>query len=327
MTGESGAGTPRVSVVTPAFNESANLPVLYQHLVQVMNGLGDWEWIVIDDHSRDATFQVIQGLAAADRRVHGVRLARNSGSHLALACGLKAARGECAVLLAADMQDPPETVPALLEKWQAGAHVVWAVRAKREGVKAHMLWVSHLYYWIMRRVIGLTTMPPTGADFFLLDRRVIDVFREFQETNVSLLALIVWMGFRQEYISYVKQARLHGTTGWTLKKMLKLLADSVTSFSEVPIRLMSYTGLVISGLGLVDAVFEGFRAFTGWPGPSWGPLLAALLIVGGLQILAMGVLGEYVWRALDESRQRPRFLIEDATREIQSIVLDRRFMR
>ncbi len=320
--------TPVISLITPAFNESANLPVLYERLARVMDALGvSWEWVVVDDHSRDKTFDVIRGIAAADPRVHGVRLARNSGSHLALSCGLRAAQGECGVVLAADLQDPPETVGELLEKWRAGAQVVWAVRAKREGVKAHMVFFARVYYWVMRRIIGIREMPGTGADFFLLDRRVIDSLNEFHEANISVLALITWMGFRQDHIDYVKQARLYGTTGWTWKKIFKLVVDSVTSFSYLPVRLMSYTGFALLCLGLIYAAFEILRAISGASAAFWAPVLAAVLIVGGLQILFMGVLGEYIWRTLDEARRRPRFLVEDATPEIQRIVLDRGFGR
>lgn len=323
-----GPPLPSISIVTPAFNEAANLPVLYERLVTVMAGLGrTWEWIVVDDHSRDNTFAVIRGISAGDARVHGIRLARNSGSHLALSCGLKVARGECAIVLAADLQDPPETVGELLERWEAGAQVVWAVRAKREGVKAHMVMFARIYYWTMRHVIGLKEMPGTGADFFLMDRRVIDVFSEFREANVSVLALITWMGFRQDHIYYVKKARLYGTTGWTWKKIFKLTVDSITSFSYVPIRIMSYTGILLGCLGLIYGAWQAIRALSGWPTAPWAPVLTAILLVGGLQFLSMGILGEYVWRALDEARQRPRFLVEDATPEVQRVVLDRGFIR
>ena len=305
---------PAISIVTAAFNEAANLPVLYQRLVDVMRGLEpSWEWIVVDDHSRDSTFEVIRGIAAADSRVRGLRLARNSGSHLALACGLNACSGKCAVMLAADLQDPPETVAPLLEKWRAGAQVVWAVRALREGEKASTLLFARFYYWIMRTVVGLQDIPATGADFFLMDRRVIDAFRQFQESNISMLALITWMGFRQDRIEYVKQARLHGSSGWSLGKKLKLLVDSVTSFTYLPIRMMSYLGFCLALLGFVYAGFVAIHALYGIPVQGWASLMVVVLIVGGFQILLMGVLGEYIWRTLDETRRRPRFLVEDAT--------------
>lgn len=305
---------PVLSVVTPAFNEASNLPVLYRRIDEVLRTAGvSWEWMVVDDHSRDSTFEVVRSIAAVDPRVRGIRLARNSGSHAALSCGLIQCRGSCAAFLAADLQDPPEAILALLEKWRAGAQVVWAVRAQREGEKASTLLFARFYYWIMRRVVGLREMPSEGADFFLLDRRVMDAFRQFRESNLSMLALITWMGFRQARIEYVKQARLHGASGWSFEKRLKLVIDSVTSFTYLPIRLMSYSGFLIALCGFLYAAFLVWNAFAGHPAEGWTSLMVVVLVIGGFQMLLLGVLGEYIWRALDEARRRPRYLVEDAT--------------
>jgi len=315
MTRERGAAAAvQVSVVTPAYREAENLPALYQRLRAVLDGLGvDWEWIIVDDHSLDGTFAVVHDIAARDPRVRGIRLARNSGAHIALSCGLDAARGECAVALAADLQDPPEVVPQLLDEWRNGSHVVWAARAERQGETAVTKGFSRLYYWLMRNLVGLDSTPAMGADFLLLDRRVLDALREFGESNVSLLALITWMGFRQTSITYTKQARLYGASGWTLKKKLKLLVDSVTAFSYTPIRFMTYLGFVVAMIGFVYAATVIVNAIVGAPVAGWTSLIVIVLILGGIQMLMMGVLGEYLWRALDESRRRPRFIVEDTT--------------
>lgn len=321
---QGGAGTDRrvgtpgvvVSIVTPAYREAENLPVLYERLRAVFETAAvDWEWIVVDDHSPDATFAVLRDLAAADPRVRGIRLARNSGAHTALTCGLQVARGECAMTLAADLQDPPEITPQLLEAWRAGAHVVWAARAEREGESSATKGFSRLYYWVMRRLVGLENTPALGADVFLVDRRVLAALREFGEGNVSLFALITWVGFRQATITYVKQARLYGASGWTLQKKLKLLADSVTAFSYMPIRVMSYTGFAVALIGFAYAASVVINAMIGHPVAGWTSLIVIVLILGGVQMLMMGVLGEYLWRALDESRRRPRFLVEETTPE------------
>ena len=301
-----------LSIVTPAFNEARSIPALHERLTAVLSGLElRWEWVVVDDHSPDGTWAVLRELAAREPRLKAVRLARNSGSHAALACGLQHAAGDCAVVLAADLQDPPETLPALLEKWRAGAKIVWAVREGREGESAATKGFARLYYSIMRRFVGISEMPATGADFFLLDRRVIDVLKVFKESNVSLLALLTWMGFKQDRISYVKQARQHGRSGWNLEKKLKLVVDSVTSFTYKPIRFMSYAGFVVALAGFFYALVVVVNALVGRPSPGWSSLMIVLLLVGGLQMLMMGVLGEYVWRALDEARGRPRFIVED----------------
>lgn len=303
-----------ISIVTPAFNEVQNLPVLYERLRRTMESQEvDWEWIVIDDHSDDATFGVIAELARRDPRVRGVRFARNFGAHTALTCGLHEARGDCVAALAADLQDPPEVLPQLIERWREGAKVVWAARAGRVGEKAATIGFSRLYYWVMRHVVGMREMPAAGADFFLLDRAVVEAFRGFNESNASILALITWMGFPQTTIGYGKEARLHGRSGWSLRKKLKLVVDSVTSFSYVPIRFMSYLGFVVGVLGFLYAGFVVLNYVNGKPVEGWSSLIVVVLLVGGVQMVMMGVLGEYLWRALDESRRRPRYIVEATT--------------
>jgi glycosyltransferase involved in cell wall biosynthesis len=307
-----------LSVVTPAYNEAGNLPLLYERLSNIIKSLGvDWEWIVIDDHSSDGTFAVIADIASRDSRVHAIRLARNFGSHMATTCGLFHAKGDCAAIMAADLQDPPEALPALLKQWLGGAQVVWAARGRREGEKATTIGYSRLYYMLMRYIVGFRDMPATGADFFLVDRHVLNAFRQFKESNVSIMALIGWMGFRQETIGYVKESRLHGSSGWTLKKKLKLLVDSITSFTYLPIRLMSYLGFVVALAGFIYAGIVIANSLAGHPVEGWSSLMVVILVVGGIQMLMLGVLGEYLWRALDESRGRPRYLIE-ATTDVQA---------
>ena len=304
---------PDISFVSPAYRESKNLPVLYDQIKAVMKGLGrTWEWVIVDDHSPDDTFGVITELARRDERVRGVRLARNYSSHTAITCGLHHARGACAVVLAADLQDPPEIVPEMLIPWERGAQVVWAVRGKRLGEKRRTLFFSRLFYFFVRNFVGMKEMPETGADFFLLDRRAIDGFCQFGETNVHILALITWMGFRQETIVYTKQARLHGESAFNFEKRMQLVLDCVTSFTTRLIRLMGLVGFLVALAGFFLAgriIWEVFVLETG-PPEGYASLMVALLVIGGVQMLMMAVLGEYLWRALDEARKRPRFLIE-----------------
>lgn len=302
---------PLLSVVTPVFNEAENLTIIYERFKAVFASVDvDWEWIVVDDHSTDNSFQVILSIAKKDGRVKGIRFARNFGAHKAITCGLHHARGNCCIAMAADLQDPPESIPDLIAKWREGAQVVWAVRASREGEKKTTILFARIYYWLMRNVVGLREIPSTGADFVLMDRIAVDAFNSFQESNVSILALINWMGFRQAAIPYDKKARIRGRSGWTLEKKLKLLIDSVTSFSYFPVRFMSYFGFLIAAIGFIYAIFLVFNAIIGHPVQGWTSLMVVVLILGGIQILMMGVLGEYLWRSLDESRRRPRYLIE-----------------
>jgi glycosyltransferase involved in cell wall biosynthesis len=297
-----------ISIVTPAFNEAANLPALYDRLVAAMREVGgEWEWVIVDDHSRDDTFAVIEAFTLRDARVRGFRLARNSGSHVAITCGLHQVDADAAVMMAADLQDPPETLASMVARWRQGAQVVWASRRVRPGDRSHKGFAA-LYYWMMRRLVGMKEMPERGADFFLLDRVVLDAFRRFPERNVSVLALITWLGFRQEFVEYEKQPRIAGQSGWTLARKIKLVVDSITSFSDFPIRICTYIGLALMATALVSLIF----AIGLLPQLGGGVLLLLSLIVGlaGLQLLAVGVVGEYVWRALEESRRRPPYLIE-----------------
>jgi polyisoprenyl-phosphate glycosyltransferase len=305
----------RLSIITPAFNEAENLDAMYERLAAALAASNlDWEWVIVDDHSRDTTFAVIRALAVRDPRVRGLRLARNSGSHMAIACGLHHVTGDAAVILAGDLQDPPETLAAMLGEWRRGAQVVWAVRRTRAGETAPTLGFSRFYYFIMRHVVGMKEMPAKGADFFLADRVVVEAFRRFPERHVSVLALVTWMGFRQAFIEYDKQARHAGQSGWTLAKKVKLVVDSVTGFSDLPIRLCSYSGLVL----MLSGVVAGVAGFVTWPNVGGGLLvaLAVILGIGGLQLLALGIIGEYVWRALDESRRRPAFLVEEIAGDV-----------
>jgi dolichol-phosphate mannosyltransferase len=303
-----------LSLVTPAFNEAENLPTLYRRIGAALSGDEiDWEWIVVDDHSSDGTFASMTRLSETDPRARCVRLARNTGSHAAIMCGLAAARGAAAVVIAADGQDPPEILPALLAEWRAGAQVVWAAR---ESARSETPWTSHLYYRIMRRIAGLSQLAPEGADCVLLDRAVIDAVREFREHHVSLLALITWMGFRQVSVPCPREPRVRGRSGWTRARRMELFVDSITGFTYVPIRVMSYLGVATAAAGFAYAAVVIANAFNGQPPTGWSSLMVVVLLIGGIQMLMLGVLGEYVWRALDESRRRPRYLIEATTDRI-----------
>jgi len=306
--------SPVLTVITPAFNEAENLPIFYKRLKAVANDLGLlWEWLIIDDHSTDNTFDVIVALGEQDSRVKGIRFARNFGSHTAIACGLEHAHGECAVVMAADLQDPPESIPLVLKEWRKGFQIVWGARGKRKGEKARNLFFSRLFFFVMRRIVGIKNMPATGADFFLLDRLVIDALGKFDERNLSLAALLTWMGFNQTIVTYDKQIRMHGISGWNLSKKILIIIDSITSFSYLPIRLMSLMGIFIAFLGFLYAGLVIVRAVAGDPPDGWSSLMVVILLIGGFQMLMLGILGEYIWRSLDESRRRPRYWVENRT--------------
>jgi dolichol-phosphate mannosyltransferase len=304
----------KLSLVIAAYNEELNLPKIYERIVGV-----EWhrfgveiEMVFVDDHSRDGTSQVLRGLAAKDERVKWLRLSRNFGSHKAFTAGLEYATGDAAAILAADLQDPPECVPLMIEKWRAGAKVIWAVRGARVGENWFTKISARLYYLLMRRY-AIADLPQTGADFLLMDRVVTDALRAAPERNTSLLALIQWMGFEQAQIVYTKEARQAGVSKWTFFKRVKLAVDSFVSFSYMPIRLMSLLGFSSAALGFLYALFLVIRRiFYAAPIEGWTSLICVVLIMSGLQLIMLGVLGEYLWRTFDESRRRPRFLIEES---------------
>ena len=304
---------PKLSVVVAAYNEQGNLPLLYQRVTAL-----DWaalglevELIFVDDHSRDGTPGILRRLAAQDPRVKVLRFAKNFGSHKAFTAGLEYCTGDAAVILAADLQDPPETIPALVAKWREGAKTVWAVRAQREGVSLADKLFARFYYGLMRRFADVQP-PREGADFLLVDRCVLEQLRASPERNTSILLLIQWMGFPQDFITYTKAARHSGRSNWTFSKKLKLAIDSLASFSYAPIRLASLLGVIFGVCGFAYALVVAARAiWWGSPVQGWPALMCVVLITAGAQLLILGVLGEYLWRTYEESRHRPRYIVEE----------------
>ena len=311
--------TITLSVVVPCYNEAKNLPTLYERLRAVLDAKGiEWEMIAIDDHSIDNTFEVLTRLTHRDARVCAIRLARNVGSHVATMCGIEHVRGSSVAMIAADLQDPPEIIPQLLEKWLGGDQIVWAARIENEDHIRTARLFSRVYHTIMMKILGNDHLTPEGADVFLIDRVVADALTQYREGNLSLYAILASIGFRQGAIFYTKKQRKHGSSGWTLTKKLKLFIDSVTAFSYLPIRLMSLLGSIVALLGCIYAVVVIVNCILGAPLQGWTSLMVVVLLVGGVQIAMLGVLGEYLWRSLDESRRRPRYIVERAAGVVMS---------
>lgn len=305
-----------ISVVTPVYRESENLPRLYERLAAALAGR-EWEWIVVDDHSTDDSFEVIAKLARSDPRVRGTRLARNFGSHPAILCGLERARGDAVAVLAGDLEDPPEILPEMVAEWENGWQVVWGGRAAARGDSLAARASSRAYHTMMRRMVEVEQLPRYGADCFLADKAVVESLLRFREQHNNLFVLLAWIGFRQTCVSYRKAPRGAGRPGWSLRRKIDLLGDSVSAFSHQPIRWISMAGGVTALAGFAWAGVVITDALLGRPAAGFSPLMAAVLILSGVQMLMMGVLGEYLWRALDEARGRPRFLIEASTPELR----------
>jgi polyisoprenyl-phosphate glycosyltransferase len=239
---------------------------------------------------------------------------------MAILCGMSYARGAAVVVLASDGQDPPELLPALVESWRGGAQVVWAVREGREGQSGVSLALSSFYYKLMNRWTSVR-LPATGADFFLLDRRVVDVLKSLPERNTSLFALVAWLGFRQAEVRYDKKARASGKSSWTFQKKLRLAMDSLFGFSVAPLKLASALGFVYALAGFTYAILlivnklTSGRVFGGVAAEGWSALMVIILISSGTLMLVLGLFGEYLWRTLEEVRGRPRFVVEESVNE------------
>jgi glycosyltransferase involved in cell wall biosynthesis len=308
----------KLSVVSPAYNEAANLPFVHERLRATLETTAlQWEWIVVDDHSADDTFAVLTTIAAADSRVRGLRLSRNSGSHTAIRCAIHHASGDAVALLASDLEDSPDVLTAMWAEWERGAQIVWAVRGARPGVARMDSTFARVYYWMMRRVAGLD-LPPTGADCFLLDRVVADALNACRERHTSIFALLTWLGFRQAYITYDKGFRTRGVSGWTLRKKVKLVIDSLVGFSDRPVSWLGGAALITAVAAIISLGF----AVVGRP---FGSALQAtiVLVVATALFAALWAIGQYLWRALDEARMRPLWAIESATFPRPTRELDR----
>lgn len=304
-----------ISLIIPVYNESEGLPDLFARLDRLQRSLAERiqvEIILVDDHSADASGLLIKEACMQRTNYKYLRLSRNSGSHIAIISGLSKASGDCMVFLAADLQDPPELIVQLLDKWKEGNDVVWAVRKSIEGIPMSTSLFSKLFYWLMNAASSVK-LPPTGADFALLDKKVCHALIQSAGSNPSLGSLIAWLGYRQTEIEYTKEARKHGRSKWTLTKKLNAFMDAFVGFSFVPMRLMMYFGFAMALLGFLYATFIiVMKLIVGKAIMGWASIMVAVLILGGAQMIMLGVLGEYLWRNLEESRKRPLFLFEDS---------------
>jgi polyisoprenyl-phosphate glycosyltransferase len=302
----------QLSVVIPCFNEQEVIVETYKRLSAVLCGaVRDYELVFVNDGSRDATLAVLRQIHLQDPRVRVVSLSRNFGHQLAVSAGLRHAQGQAVAIIDADLQDPPEIIPAMLGKWQEGYDVVYGVRRSRAGEGWFKLLTARWFYRLLNAIAD-TPIPMDTGDFRLLSRRALNALLEMGETHRLLRGMSSWIGFNQYGLFYERAARFAGATKYPLSKMLKLALDGVLSFSITPLRLASFLGLfatLTAGFGLLYALLMG--AFAGiWP-PSWTLLLTAVLLLGGMQLIGLGILGEYVGRIYTESRRRPLYVVEE----------------
>ncbi|MCC6956298.1 MAG: glycosyltransferase family 2 protein [Anaerolineales bacterium] len=303
---------PVISVVAPIFNESATLPEFYRRVREALQPLGEtWELVLIDDGSRDNSSEIMRELARQDPRVRPVIFARNFGHQLAVTAGLDYSRGEAVVIIDSDLQDPPEVIPEMIARWREGYEVVYAIRTEREGETWFKLFTASLFYRLIYRITDVDIPLDTG-DFRLLDRKVVNVLNSMRERHRFLRGMSVWVGFRQTGVSYKRHARFAGETKYPLKKMVKFASDAVTGFSYFPLQLATYVGFFSAGISILAIPIViimrliGQQAFFGQ-----ATTLIAVLFLGGVQLISLGILGEYIGRLYDEARGRPLYIVRD----------------
>lgn len=299
---------PRVSVIIPLHNEEESLEALHSRLSGVLTTLGDYEIIFVDDGSRDRSVQIVFDLQRQDPAVRLVRLTRNFGKEAALAAGMDTARGAAVIVMDADLQDPPEVLPDLIQQWERGFEVVYAVRRKRKEA----LWKRagyHLFYRVMR-VVADVDMPLDAGDFCLMDRRVVEVVRRLPEKNRFMRGLRSWAGFEQTGVEYERPMRYAGDTKFTLRKLVKTAVEGMMAFTSAPLRLAAYVGFLAAAAGLLFLGAAVYDRFAGNTPDGWTALVSIALLLGGTQLIVTGVLGAYVARIYEETKRRPMYVVE-----------------
>ncbi|HUG34309.1 MAG TPA: glycosyltransferase family 2 protein [Anaerolineales bacterium] len=301
------------SIIAPIFNEKDNLPELYRRVKEVMDQTRKpWELILVDDGSTDGSTDILREMAKKDKRVRPVIFARNFGHQVAVTAGLDYSRGEAVVIIDADLQDPPELILEMAKKWKEGYEVVFAVRTEREGESWFKLWTASLFYRMIYRITDVK-MPLDAGDFRLMDRKVVDVMKGMRERHRFLRGMSAWVGFRQIGVEYRRAARTAGETKYPFRKMFRLAINAVTSFSYFPLQVATFVGFLSAGIAILAMPVviylraSGSQAFFGQ-----ASTLLAVLFLGGVQLISLGILGEYIGRLYDEAKGRPLYIVREA---------------
>jgi len=312
------ADHPEVSLVVPCHNEAENLAALYERVLAVMEQTEkSWEMICVNDGSKDDTLDHLLTLHRKDSRVVVIDLSRNFGKESALTAGLDHARGHCAIPLDADLQDPPELIPELLAKWHEGYDVVNAVRLSRKGESWLKRASAHAFYRFINRMSDIPIPEDTG-DFRLLSRPVLDALRKLPERRRFMKGLFAWVGFRTTAVYYHRDPRLSGTTKWNYWKLWNFAIEGITSFSKVPLQLAAHLGLLISGFAFLYAIYLVIQTLVyGNPVKGYPSMMVTMLFLGGVQLIALGVIGEYLGRVYEETKGRPVYLVRSVSENSQ----------
>jgi len=304
---------PKISIIAPIFNEVGNLSELYERIKNVLDPVSEsWELILIDDGSTDGSQDMIRNLSQKDERVRAVIFSRNFGHQIAVTAGLDYSRGEAVVIIDSDLQDPPEVILELLSKWDEGYEVVYAVRSEREGESWFKEITAAVFYRLINRITDVDIPLDTG-DFRLLDRKVVNVIDQMRERHRFLRGMSVWVGFKQTGVTYKRAARHVGKTKYPIAKMIKFASDAVTSFSYLPLQMAMYLGFIAAAMSILAIPIviilraSGSQVFFGQ-----ASTLIAVLFLGGVQLISLGILGEYIGRLYDQAKGRPLYIVREA---------------
>lgn len=304
---------PVLSVIVPLYNEELVINEMHARLTQVLEGANiDYEIVMVNDGSRDATLEMVKVICKTDKRVKLISFSRNFGHQIAITAGMDKANGQAVVLIDADMQDPPEVILEMLEKWQEGWHVVYGVRKKREGESFFKLFTARMFYRLLRRLTSVSIPVDTG-DFRLMDRRVVEELKKMRERVRFVRGMVSWIGFKQCKVEYIRARRFAGETKYPFMKMLKFALDGILAFSQVPLKVSSAFGLLSAGLSFVFMVY-GLMMRIFFPEhviPGWTSIFVAILFLGGIQLICVGILGEYLGRVHEEIKGRPIYICEE----------------
>lgn len=301
-----------VSVIIPVYNEEQNIPALYSRLNNVVSDITpSFELIFINDGSRDDSLKLVRELSREHSFVKYIDFSRNFGHQIAVTAGLDQCSGNAAIIIDADLQDPPELIPDLYKKLKEGYNVVYARRRKRDGEGFAKKFTAKLFYRILAKITSISIPVDTG-DFRIIDRKIIDVLKEMPEHEKFLRGQISWIGYRQTYIMYDRSERQAGKTGYTYRKMLRFAIDGITSFSNFPLKFATIAGFIVSGLSFIMILYALYSRFISKNyEPGWTSLMLAVLFIGGVQLIGIGIIGEYISRISENVRKRPLYIIND----------------
>jgi len=313
-------GEPLISVIIPIYNEQAVLETLYQRLTTALESLKEtFEVILVDDGSRDKSLEMLRDIVTKDKRYKFLSFSRNFGHQTAITAGLNVVQGKAIVIMDADLQDPPEELPRFLEKWKEGNDVVYAIRRRRkEGVIKR---ASYAAFYRLLAAISDIHIPLDSGDFCLMDRRIVDLLNRLPERNRFVRGIRSWLGFKQVGLEYERHSRFAGDTKYSLKKLFKLAFDGMISFSSLPLKLASFLGFAVSGVAVLGIMFTFIQRvfisqFAAWglkPVPGFATTMITMLFLGGVQLICLGIIGEYLGRIYDEVKQRPLYVLREVS--------------